>query len=127
MQPKTGSESRTCCDKDGKRRSERVEWNRFEGRLDGRDPAAQNTIRLVIAFLSARKKIAKHDRSKELLESWLNKMLKIEITDGRVLIGTFLCTDRDLNIILGSCLEYVNEDKGKHWQFASLSFADAAV
>ena len=68
-------------------------------------------------FLFNELKIAKHDRSKELLESWLNKVLKIQITDGRVLIGTFLCTDRDLNIILGSCLEYVNDDKGKYCEF----------
>ncbi|CAH1997907.1 unnamed protein product [Acanthoscelides obtectus] len=29
------------------------------------------------------------------------------MTDGRVLIGVFLCTDRDANIILGSCSEYL--------------------
>jgi len=52
----------------------------------------------------------KHNESRELLESWLNKVLKVEITDGRILVGTFLCTDRDLNIILGSCLEYVKEE-----------------
>merc|ERR1712071_678796 len=28
------------------------------------------------------------------------------MTDGRTLIGQFLCTDRDCNIILGSCYEY---------------------
>lgn len=76
-------------------------------------------------FFPPQKKIAKHDQSKELLESWLNKVLKIQITDGRVLIGTFLCTDRDLNIILGSCLEYVNEDKGKYCSF-SLRIAAAS-
>ena len=40
------------------------------------------------------------------LESWLNACMKIEIEDGRTLIGQFLCTDRDSNIILGSCYEY---------------------
>lgn len=40
------------------------------------------------------------------LESWLNACMKIEMTDGRTLIGQFLCTDRDCNIILGSCYEY---------------------
>jgi small nuclear ribonucleoprotein (snRNP)-like protein len=35
------------------------------------------------------------------------------MTDGRVLIGVFLCTDRDGNVILGSCSEYLKpEDNG---------------
>lgn len=32
------------------------------------------------------------------------------MTDGRVLIGIFLCTDRDANVILGSCSEYLREE-----------------
>lgn len=28
------------------------------------------------------------------------------MTDGRILIGLFLCTDCDANIILGMCTEY---------------------
>ncbi|KAF5302373.1 hypothetical protein FQA39_LY10412 [Lamprigera yunnana] len=44
------------------------------------------------------------------LRKWLNKTLKIEMSDGRVLIGVFLCTDRDANIILGSCSEYLPDD-----------------
>jgi small nuclear ribonucleoprotein (snRNP)-like protein len=44
------------------------------------------------------------------LESWLNKNMKIQMTDGRTLIGIFLCTDRDQNIILGSCTEYLKAD-----------------
>lgn len=31
---------------------------------------------------------------------------RIEMTDGRVLIGVFLCTDRDANVILGKLLGY---------------------
>ena len=29
------------------------------------------------------------------------------MTDGRVLIGVFLCTDRDRNLILGNASEYI--------------------
>ena len=29
-----------------------------------------------------------------LLKSWLNKNMKVEMSDGRVLVGIFLCTDR---------------------------------
>lgn len=32
------------------------------------------------------------------------------MTDGRVLTGAFLCTDRDANVILGSCEEYLSEE-----------------
>ncbi|KAL4221323.1 N(alpha)-acetyltransferase 38 [Mactra antiquata] len=46
-------------------------------------------------------------KGKELLRSWLNKSMKIQMTDGRTLIGIFLCTDRDRNVILGSCEEYL--------------------
>lgn len=44
------------------------------------------------------------------LRSWLNKSLRIQMSDGRVLIGVFLCTDRDANVILGSCSEYLPEE-----------------
>ncbi|KAL8557946.1 N(alpha)-acetyltransferase 38, NatC auxiliary [Nucella lapillus] len=42
------------------------------------------------------------------LETWLNKSMKIKMSDGRTLIGVFLCTDRDGNIILGTCEEYIH-------------------
>lgn len=38
---------------------------------------------------------------KSKLRKWLNMNFRIEMTDGRVLIGVFLCTDRDANVILG--------------------------
>ncbi|GAB6019079.1 N-alpha-acetyltransferase 38, NatC auxiliary subunit [Chamberlinius hualienensis] len=41
------------------------------------------------------------------LESWLNKNMRIEMSDGRLLIGIFLCTDQARNVILGSCHEYL--------------------
>ena len=47
---------------------------------------------------------------RRLLRSFLNKNMKIKLTDGRVLIGIFLCTDKDANVILGTCDEYLNEE-----------------
>lgn len=44
------------------------------------------------------------------LRSWLNKSFRVEMTDGRILAGVFLCTDRDANLILGSCSEYLPTD-----------------
>ena len=38
--------------------------------------------------------------------------MKIKLSDGRILIGVFLCTDRDSNVILGSCSEYVLDQGG---------------
>lgn len=49
------------------------------------------------------------ETGKDKLLKWINKQMKIEMTDGRVLIGIFLCTDRDGNVILGSCSEYLTE------------------
>ncbi|RZF42825.1 hypothetical protein LSTR_LSTR003649 [Laodelphax striatellus] len=49
---------------------------------------------------------------KEKLRRWINRQMKIEMTDGRILVGVFLCTDRDGNIILGSCSEYQQTDGG---------------
>ncbi|XP_063965134.1 N-alpha-acetyltransferase 38, NatC auxiliary subunit-like [Lytechinus pictus] len=51
------------------------------------------------------------DRAAEMrkrMESWLNQPMRIQMTDGRTLVGTFICTDKDRNVILGSCEEYVN-------------------
>ncbi|MPC83184.1 N-alpha-acetyltransferase 38-A, NatC auxiliary subunit [Portunus trituberculatus] len=44
------------------------------------------------------------------LEKWLHSSMKIEMTDGRTLVGSFVCTDRDNNIILGSCTEHLRPD-----------------
>ncbi|KAH0626112.1 hypothetical protein JD844_000883 [Phrynosoma platyrhinos] len=41
------------------------------------------------------------------LENLLNKSMRIRMTDGRTLVGCFLCTDRDCNVILGSAQEYL--------------------
>ena len=62
-----------------------------------------------------------------LLKSWLNKNMKVLMSDGRVLVGIFLCTDRwaaaalhsvscdhvtvarSGNLIIGSCNEYTGD------------------
>lgn len=48
--------------------------------------------------------------NREFLSKLLNKTMRVKITDGRTLIGTFLCTDKNANIVLGSALEFVNFD-----------------
>lgn len=41
------------------------------------------------------------------LAALLNRSLRVRMSDGRTLVGTFLCTDRDANIILGSAQEFL--------------------
>lgn len=50
---------------------------------------------------------------KDILRKWLNMNFRIEMSDGRVLIGVFLCTDRDANVILGACSEYLKNAEGE--------------
>ncbi len=53
-------------------------------------------------------------KAKELLKSYLNKRMRVAISDGRVIDGNFLCTDRDSNIVLGNCEEFSSqEDLGR--------------
>ncbi|OXU31676.1 hypothetical protein TSAR_000717 [Trichomalopsis sarcophagae] len=52
----------------------------------------------------------KESAGKQKLRSWLNRTLRIKMTDGRILTGAFLCTDRDANVILGLCSEYLSEN-----------------
>lgn len=37
------------------------------------------------------------------LSGWLNKEMKIEMTDGRIIIGDFVCTDRSLLSVVRFC------------------------
>eukprot|EP00127_Corallochytrium_limacisporum_P006825 Clim_evm40s236 gene=Clim_evmTU40s236 len=39
-------------------------------------------------------------QQKEWLKSLLNQQIFVEITDGRVFEGTFVCTDKDCNLVL---------------------------
>lgn len=48
------------------------------------------------------------DEKKERLKSWLGKIFKINIIDGRCLVGRFVCTDRDGNTILENTGEYTD-------------------
>lgn len=41
------------------------------------------------------------------LAALLNRSLRVRMSDGRTLVGAFLCTDRDANIILGSAQEFL--------------------
>ncbi|XP_050164789.1 N-alpha-acetyltransferase 38, NatC auxiliary subunit [Myiozetetes cayanensis] len=44
---------------------------------------------------------------RQRLEALLNRSLRIRMSDGRTLVGAFLCTDRQSNVILGSAQEFL--------------------
>lgn len=52
----------------------------------------------------------RHQEARDLLSSYLNKRMRITLSDGRTIIGNFLCTDRDSNIVLSSCEEFLRHD-----------------
>jgi len=47
------------------------------------------------------------EQARKQINNWLNKPMRVSIIDGRVLVGVLLCTDRDRNLILGNCNEYI--------------------
>jgi len=47
--------------------------------------------------------------------------MKIKLTDGRILIGIFLCTDKDANVILGTCAEYLTEENSREPRMLGLA------
>lgn len=52
---------------------------------------------------------------RERLRFFLGKVLRVVITDGRIIVGVFVCTDRDCNIILENSWEYTSEREGKFY------------
>ena len=44
---------------------------------------------------------------KERLRKYLNRRLKITLSDGRFVTGDLLCTDKDMNLVLGNCEEHI--------------------
>ena len=52
-------------------------------------------------------------KGRDYLKSLLDKKMMILTRDGRVLIGRFHCTDKQLNIILEGCNEYQSVEEMK--------------
>jgi len=40
------------------------------------------------------------------LRAWMRSHIRVTLTDGRTLVGTLVCTDREGNIILSACIEH---------------------
>ena len=69
-------------------------------------------------------------QARQKLEGLLNKNMRIRMTDGRTLVGLFLCTDRDCNVILGSAQEFLKstgrfDTTSKHYIIGYSWFPDS--
>ena len=81
------------------------------------------------------------EQARKQITDWLNKPMRVSIVDGRVLVGVLLCTDRDQNLILGNCNEYIGSPSeqeefrvlglalipGQHIQSISIDESSATV
>ncbi|XP_041320191.1 N-alpha-acetyltransferase 38, NatC auxiliary subunit, partial [Pyrgilauda ruficollis] len=72
----------------------------------GRGPRARGGVSAV-APPQAGPGVAGPPRGRQRLEALLNRSLRIRMSDGRTLVGAFLCTDRQSNVILGSAQEFL--------------------
>ena len=61
----------------------------------------------------------------KFVRSLVNKMLRVQISDGRVLVGALLCTDRDQNLIMGGAAEYWQDETGDLFSAFLKSISDA--
>ncbi|KAH8357948.1 hypothetical protein KR200_004356, partial [Drosophila serrata] len=49
-------------------------------------------------------------QGRKKLQEWLGLPMRLQITDGRILVGIFSCTDRDVNILLTDCKLYFEDE-----------------
>lgn len=60
-----------------------------------------------ILFLLKHIHVMDYEGSRDLLRGYLNRRLRIVLSDGRVVDGNFLCTDSECNIVIGDCEEFL--------------------
>ncbi len=54
------------------------------------------------------------EEARRELKGYLNEKMRVFISDGRVVEGTFQCTDKHRNLVLANCEEYLSvEELGK--------------
>lgn len=50
-----------------------------------------------------------NEKAKAFMTELLNKRLRVRIRDGRVIDGNLMCTDKEKNIVISSCEEFLTE------------------
>ncbi|KAH8236042.1 hypothetical protein KR038_008537 [Drosophila bunnanda] len=56
-------------------------------------------------------------QGRKKLQEWLGLPMRLSITDGRILVGIFCCTDREANILLTSCELLSKKEDSQDSQF----------
>ncbi|KAL0476606.1 N-alpha-acetyltransferase [Acrasis kona] len=53
------------------------------------------------------------EQDKKIIQSWVNKHMRVNISDGRVFSGRFICVDNLKNVILTDAVEYkkINDEE----------------
>ncbi len=69
----------------------------------------------------------RHQEAKDLLSGYLNRQMRVFLTDGRVIIGSFLCTDRDSNLVLSNCDEYLSQDDLSEFYYNNSPKSDCCI
>lgn len=101
--PNISQESSVDCDDEQSisREDNKIYMENYQYDFDANDTLTQE-----------RNEIEKAVKNKQItpgrakMQLWLYRSMRIVMTDGRILIGIFLCTDSDANVILGVCSEY---------------------
>lgn len=52
-----------------------------------------------------------YEKAKALLTGYLNERMRVTISDGRVIDGRLICTDRDCNLVLSNCEEFLSQEE----------------
>ena len=79
-----------------------VEINNNNNHKDDNKDAQVNNVKQAIVI---------NKEPRKMINEWLNRLFKVKITDGRIIQGIFLCTDKHSNVILGSCQEYIGSSE----------------
>lgn len=74
------------------------------------DPRIKSLTEGIGKFVIGTTNAQSSDDPRVKLRSWLGRVFKIVINDGRVIVGRFVCTDRDGNVILENSYEYAQID-----------------
>lgn len=52
-----------------------------------------------------------YEKARALLTGYLNERMRVTISDGRVIDGRLICTDRDCNLVLSNCEEFLSKEE----------------
>ena len=63
-----------------------------------------------------------YEKARALLTGYLNERMRVTISDGRVIDGRLICTDRDCNLVLSNCEEFLSKEEISKWLRVRITF-----